>query len=160
MAEPTDTVLENVVVPVALLVWVRAPVILMVDENNRAAELVIVRSVSMRACPEPTAPVNVTAPVVFTVSVSAEPDAVPSVVPVTVTAPEPAARVGAAASPITRLPPIDRVVLVVVMLLDSVTAPVVENPPGATIAPVAPLVNIPEFVTAIAPVEVKLLFTE
>ena len=93
--------------------------------------------------------------------VSAEPVVVPVVMPVTVIAPDPAARVGVAASPITRLPPIVSAVLVVVMLLDSVTAPDVENPAGATMAPVAPFVNMPELVTAIAPpaAAVKLLFT-
>ena len=160
MAEPTATVLENVVVPVAALVWMSAPVILMVLENRRAAEWVIVRAVNIVESPDPTAPVNVTAPVVFTVRVSGSPVAVPSVVPVIVIAPDPAARTTVIPSPITRLPPILSAVLVVVMLLDSATAPVVENPLGATIAPVPPFVNIPEFVTATAPIDVKLLFTE
>ena len=42
-----------------------------------------------------------------------------------------------------------------------VAAPEVENPPGAVMAPVAPLVNIPELVTAMAPepVEAKVLLT-
>ena len=160
MADPTATVLENVVVPVAALVWVSAPVILIVLENNRVLELVMVRVVNMILEPVPTAPVNVTAPVVFTVRVSAEAPPVPSVVPVMVIAPDPAARVTEVVSPITRLPPILRAVLVVVMLLDSVAAPDVENPVGAMMAPVPPRVNIPEFVTATAPVAVKLLLTE
>ena len=135
---------------------------LIVLENNRAAELVIVSVVSMLVDPEPTAPVKVTAPVVLTVRVSAEPPVVPSVVPVTVMAPLPAARVGVTASLRTRLPPMLKVVLVVVMLLPKVTAPEVENPPGAVIVPVAPLVNIPELVTATAPAAaaVKELLTE
>ena len=60
-----------------------------------------------------------------------------------------------------RAPPMLKVVLVVVMLLDKVAAPEVENPPGAVMAPVAPLVNIPELVTAMAPepVEAKVLLT-
>ncbi len=160
MAEPTATVLENVVVPVAALVWVRAPVILMVLENRSVLELVMVRVVNIVETPVPTAPVNVTAPVVLTVRVSAEPAVTPSVVPVIVIAPIPAARVTEAASPITRLPPILSVLLVVVMLLDRVAAPDVENPLGAIMAPVAPLVNIPELVTPTPVVAVKLLFTE
>jgi len=52
-------------------------------------------------------------------------------------------------------PPILKVVLVVVILLDRLAAPVVENPPGAVIVPIRRLVNRPELVTAIAPVAVK-----
>jgi len=61
--------------------------------------------------------------------------------------------------PTIKAPPMLSAVLVVVMLLDKVAAPDVENPPGAVIAPVAPLVNTPELVTATAPVAVKALLT-
>ena len=84
VAEPTFTVLEKVVAPVAVLVWVSAPVMLMVLEKRRAAECVMVRVVNAVASPNPTAPVKVTAPVVLTVRVSAEFPVVPLVVPVTV----------------------------------------------------------------------------
>ena len=49
--------------------------------------------------------------------------------------------------------------LVVVISLARFTAPLVEKPPGAVIEPVEFFVKVPEFVTAMAPVEVKLLFT-
>ena len=55
--------------------------------------------------------------------------------------------------------PILKRVLVVVILLAKLTAPEVENPPVAVILPVEFLVKVPELVTAMAPVEVRLLFT-
>lgn len=79
--DPTFTVLEKVVVPVAAFVWVKAPVMLIVLEKRRAAEWVMVRAVNAVASPEPTTPVKLTAPVVFTMRVSAEPPAVPLVAP-------------------------------------------------------------------------------
>jgi hypothetical protein len=129
-----------------------------------AAEFVMVRVVNEVASPVPTAPVKATAPEVFTVRVSTAPPFVPSVVPVTVIAPELAARVGVAASPMTRAPPILNAVFVVVMLLNKVTAPEVENPIGAVMAPAELRVNVPELITIIAPppalVRVKLLLTK
>lgn len=67
-------------------------------------------------------------------------------------------RVMEAASAITRLPPIDRSVLVVVTLAAKLTAPEVEKPLGAVMFPVEFLVRVPELVTATDPVAVKLLF--
>jgi hypothetical protein len=46
--------------------------------------------------------------------------------------------------------------LVVVMLLARLTAPEAENPPGAVMAPVEFFVNVPELVTDMAPVDVRL----
>ena len=131
-------------------------------ENSKAAELVMVRVVSIVVTPVPTAPVNVTAPAAAsTISVSGPPPVVPSVVPEMVTPPEPAVNVTEAVSPSTRLLPILMRAFVVDILLDKVAAPDVENPAGAIIAPVAPLVKMPELVTAIAPpaAAVKLLLT-
>jgi len=99
-------VFEKVVVPVAAFVCTRFPVILMRFEKRRVAELVMVRVVNIVETPEPTAPVKVTAPAVFTVSVSAEPPVIPSVVPVTVNASfVVAVIVGVLASDITKFPP-------------------------------------------------------
>ena len=63
--------------------------------------------------------------------------------------------------PTIRAPDMVKAVLVVVILLDKVAAPDVVNPPGAVMAPVAPLVNIPELVTATMPAAaaVKVLLT-
>ena len=136
--------------------------ILIAFENSKAAELVMVRVVSIVVEPVPTAPVNVTAPAAAsTTSVSGPPPVVPSVVPEMVTPPEPAVKVTEAASPITRLLPILMRAFVVDILLDKVAAPDVEKPAGAVIVPVAPLVKMPELVTAIAPpaAAVKLLLT-
>lgn len=132
---------------------------LIVLEKRRAAELIIVNCESMVPL-APTEPVKITAPVVFTTRRESDPLA-PSVVPVTVIAPLPAARVIDLLTPTRRFPPIVNAVLVVVMLEDVVTAPEVEKPPGDTMAPVDPLVNTPELVTATAPpaAAVKLLFT-
>ena len=133
-------------------------------ENSKAAELVMVRVVSIVVEPVPTAPVNVTAPAAAsTISVEAVP-LVPSVVPLMVTPPEPAVKVIVVPLPSRKAPPPEQRVmseLVVDILLKSVVAPDVENPVGAVIAPVALLVKMPELVTAIAPpaAAVKLLLT-
>ena len=80
-AEPTFTVLEKVVVPVAASVCVRAPVILSVLLKLSAPELVIVKAVKLVVLPEPTA-CKLIAPVpAFKINVSAEPPAVPSTAP-------------------------------------------------------------------------------
>ena len=63
------------------------------------------------------------------------------------------------ALPSVRLPPMVKAVLVVVMSLDKVAAPVVLNPPAASILPAALNVNVPLLVTATAPVASRLLFT-
>ena len=55
-------------------------------------------------------------------------------------------------------PPIVKSVLVVVILFDSVAAPVVLKPLGAITAPVAPLVNSPELVITTVVAEVIALF--
>ena len=164
VAEPTASVLEKAVAPVAALVWVSAPVILTVPLKLRAAELVIVRVASFVATPDPTAPVNVTVPAAaFTMSVQAVVPA-PSTAPPIVTPPKPAVRVDVTPVPIVRAPPpLHRLIrpFVVEIELESVVTPVVEKPEPelvSEIAPVAPLVNVPELVTATAPVEaVKLL---
>jgi len=164
VAEPTFTVLEKVVVPVAALVCVRAPVILSVLLKLSAPELAIVTTASFVAKPDPTAPVNVTVPAAAsTMSVEVEVPA-PSVAPPIVTPPEPAVRVVVTPLPIVRAPPpVQRFMseLVVEMLLERVVTPDVENPAGAVIAPAALKVNSPELVTATAPPEaaVKLLLT-
>ena len=99
----------------------------------------------------------------FRVKVSALPAVVPVVVPEIVILPAPSEpcvdKVKLKASAIVNVPPILKVVLVVVILLARLTLPEVENPLGATIAPVADSVNNPELVTAMAPVAVKLLLT-
>ena len=93
------------------------------------------------------------------VRVSALPPIVPLVVPVTVNAPFAVDSVGVAASAITKLPPMLKVLFVVLMLLARLTLPVVLKPPAAEMLPVEFLVKVPLFVTETAPVEVKLLFT-
>ena len=65
----------------------------------------------------------------------------------------------AAASATVKVPPMDKRVLVVRILLAKDTLPEVENPPGVVIVPVEFFVKVPELVTATAPVEVRLLFT-
>jgi hypothetical protein len=127
--------------------------------NVTAALLVIVTAVKLVELPLPKAPIFITPPAAFKVSVSAEPPAVPSVVPVMVRAPLPEVNTTDTASAIVKAPPILKVVFVVVMLFAKFTAPVVLKPPGAVMAPVAPFVNVPLLVTATLPVDVKLLFT-
>ena len=99
----------------------------------------------------------------FNVKVSAVLPAVPVIVPLIVISPAPTDpcvdKVTLRVSAIVNVPPILKVVLVVVILLARLASPEVENPPGATIAPVVPNVNNPELVTAMAPVAVKLLLT-
>jgi hypothetical protein len=158
-AEPTDTVLLKVVVPVAALVWVKAPVILTTPLKLMAALLVIVTAVKLVELPLPKAPTLIMPPAAFNVSASAKLPAVPSVDPVIVRAPLPEVKTTDAASAIVKAPPILKVVLVVVMLFAKLTAPVVLKPPAAVMAPVAPFVNVPLLVTATLPVDVKLLFT-
>ena len=90
VADPTDTVFPKVVVPVAALVWVRAPVRLTVLLKLVVPELVMVTVVSLSASPEPTeAKFKVPVPE-FNVRVSAPAPAVPSVVPTMVMSPVPA----------------------------------------------------------------------
>jgi hypothetical protein len=151
-------VLLNVVVPVAAFVCVRAPVILTTPLNVIAALFVIVKAERLVALPDPMA-AKLSVLVVLSVSDSAKLPAVPSIVPEIVKAPEPLLKVGEAASPIVNAPPMLNAVLVVVMLLDKLTSPEVLKPPVAVIAPVAPFVNVPLLVTAVAPEEVKVLFT-
>ena len=101
----------------------------------------------------------------FKIKVSAVLPVVPVVVPDNVILPAPAApcvdKVTVLVSAIVNAPPIDKVLLVVVILFAKLAAPVVENPPGAVIAPVALKLKTPVLVTAIAPpaAAVKLLFT-
>ena len=99
----------------------------------------------------------------FKIRVSAVEPVVPVVVPEIVILPIPTDpcvdKITLRVSAIVNVPPILKVVFVVVILLAKLAAPEVENPPGATIAPVADNVNNPELVTAIAPVVVKLLLT-
>ena len=99
----------------------------------------------------------------FKVRVSALPPVVPVVVPLIVILPTPTEpwvdKVKAKASAMVNVPPMLSVVLVVVILLARLTAPDVENPPGAMIAPAEDRVNNPELVTATAPVAVRLLLT-
>ena len=149
----------NVVVPVAALVCVRAPVRLTTPLNVIAALLVIVTAVKLVELPLPKVPTLITPPDAFKVSVSAEPPAVPSVVPVTVRAPLPEVKTTDAASAIVKAPPMLKALFAIVMLLAKFASPEVLKPPLAVIAPVAPFVNVPLLVTAIAPVAAKLLFT-
>ena len=158
MAEPTLTVGAKVVVPVAGLVWVNAPVILRVKLKLSVPELVIVTAVKLVAFPEPTVLLKLIVPVVFKIRLSAKPPGVPSVIPVTVIAPDPAASVTLAASAMVSPPPMLKGALVVVILLARLADPVVEKYPVDVITPVAFLVKTAELVTSIAPVEVKLLF--
>ena len=99
----------------------------------------------------------------FNVKVSAVLPAVPVVVPLMLISPAPTEpcvdKVILRVSAMVNVPPILKVVLVVVILLARLAAPEVENPVGAVIAPVADSVNNPELVTVIAPVVVKLLLT-
>jgi hypothetical protein len=159
VADPKEAAALNVVVPVAALVWVKAPEIFRAPLNVMAALLVIVNVVRLVKLPLPTAPRLMTPPSALRVSVSAEPPTVPSVVPVMVKAPLPEVKTIDAASARVRLPPILKALFVVVMLLAKFAAPVVLKPPAAVIAPVAPFVNVPLLVTATLPVDVKLLFT-
>ena len=159
VAEPTDTAPVNVVVPVAAFVCVKAPVMFTAPLNVIAALFVIVRAVRLVALPEPTAPRLTMPPAAFKVRLSATPPAVPSVVPVMVSVPDPLVKVGDAASAIVKLPLMVSAAFVVEMLAAKFTSPEVLKPVGATIFPVAFFVNVPLLVTATAPVAVKLLST-
>ena len=127
----------------------------MVLEKRRAAELVMVKAVSISASPVPTAPVKVTAPVVLTARVSTAPPFTPSVVPVTVNASlVVAVMVGVLASDMTRFPAtVMALVSRVKVLLDKVTL-LKLLPPEFIIWVLEPLkvivpacfVNVPEFV--------------
>jgi hypothetical protein len=149
--------LLNVVVPVAAFVCVRAPAILTVLLKVSAALFVIVKLfneiLSPIACEITIFPAKE-----LRVRFSA-PDVVPLIVPLIVSVPVPEVKTGEAAEEMTKLPPIVKSVSVVVILFANVAAPVVLNPLGAVIAPVAPFVKMPLLVTAIAPVAAKLLFT-
>ena len=141
----------------------RAPVIARAPLKFVVPEFVIVKSVRLVELPDPIA-ARFTVPVpAFRVKVSAEPPAVPSRAPETVMAPAPTEpwveSVTVVPSAKVKELPILKRVLVVVILEAKFTAPLVENPPGAVILPVEFLVKVPEFVTLIAPVEVRLLFT-
>ena len=88
-ADPTETVFPKVVVPVAALVWVRAPVKFTVLLKLVVPELVMVTWVSLSVALEPKeARFKVPVPE-FNVRVSDAPPAVPSVVPDRVIAPAP-----------------------------------------------------------------------
>src|SRR5687768_13340341 len=123
-----------------------------------------VKPLASAAPPAPNNPATFTVPVpASSLRLSSPPPAVPLVAPVMVIAPAPAApcveSVTSVPSAIVSAPPMLSSVLVVVTLFASDTGPLVEKPPGAVIAPVGPLVKVPEFVTASAPVVVKLSFT-
>jgi hypothetical protein len=72
-------------------------------------------------------------------------------------APAPVLKVGAIPSAITRLPPIVRSVLVVVMLAARLTLPVALKAPVELMLPVPLLVSVPLLVIVVAPPELKLL---
>ena len=101
----------------------------------------------------------------FKIKVSAVEPVVPVVVPVMVISPAPTEpwvdKVTVLVSAMVKVPPMLKVVLVVVILLAKLALPVVENPLGAVMAPVEDSVNNPELVTAMAPplAAVKLLLT-
>ena len=101
----------------------------------------------------------------FKIKVSALEPVVPVVVPVMVISPAPTEpwvdKVTVLVSAMVKVPPMLKVVLVVVILLAKLALPVVENPLGAVMAPVEDSVNNPELVTAMAPplAAVKLLLT-
>jgi hypothetical protein len=135
-----------------------APVIFTAAFTFIAPQLLTVTVVSIRATPVPTVPPRVSTPVpAARASVSAAPAAVPSTVPLSVIDPAPAPLFNVTVAPCasTRLPPMESAVLAVVMFAARFTAPVVENPPGAIIVPVAFLVKMPELVTAMAPLAVS-----
>ena len=161
-ALPTFTVPVKVVATLPAL-CVSAFASSMFPLNKVVAALVTVRaSSSVALALLPTLPVKVTSPVpASTVRVSATPPVVPLVVPVTVMLPAPAPvdSVGAAASATTRLPPIVRSVLVVVMFAARFTFPVVLKAPVEVMSPIEFLVSTPVFANDVVPPEAKLLFT-
>ena len=93
VAEPTATVFENVVVPVAALVWLNKPDMAIGLLKYMASDLVmvsVVRPVASAEVPEPYMAARLTKPVPeLIINVSAEPPVVPVVVPVMVIGPTP-----------------------------------------------------------------------
>jgi hypothetical protein len=127
--------------------------------NVMPALFVIVKVVRLVELPDPTAAKLMVPASAFRVRVSADPPAVPSVVPERVIPPDPAVKVGDVASAMVKFPPREIREFVVEMLFARFTFPDVLNPVAAVIVPVAPFVNVPLFVTLIAPVDERLFVT-
>ncbi len=140
VAEPTATVEENVVAPVAADVCERAPLMAIWPLKLVAPALVTVTFTSPVASavppdPNPKRPATFTEPApALSVRLSEAPPAVPLVAPLSEIAPPPLVSVTFAPCVKVNAPPIVKAALLVVMFLASDTSFEAEKPPAALTA--------------------------